>query len=391
LQLRTTVPESSGSDGIPPPSTEPELNVTDRESIFDPAGNEALLSEAEAPKVEMPPVSDPLPAAAPSPPSIGEPVFLVPAPAQPPLPDAPVVPETEELVFRTGVETVSPADSGPAATEISKEQLLAASPRHLATRRRGGLFLVLIVIPLISYSILATLAIVILYMRLQASPSPFEYLSDLQGDFKGATHEKQGTISYERLQPDSPLPAKLQLDLGQSITLGDVEVTPLKVELRSIKIFSAGLPPVEPDEPALALYLRLKNISQDCRFCPTDPYFERRWKAEGRSGSKPYTFLEMGDERFYGGPLAWQSGRQADESETVEGQRHRVLDPGETVTTFVCTDPEDRMVARLAGYQGELLWRVQVRRGLVREGDREAPATAVIGVRFAPADIRKSS
>jgi hypothetical protein len=41
----------------------------------------------------------------------------------------------------------------------------------------------------------------------------------------------------------------------------------------------------------------------------------------------------------------------------------------------------------LENYHGDLVWRVQVRRGLVRVKDREYPATGVIGVVFKDTDI----
>jgi hypothetical protein len=50
----------------------------------------------------------------------------------------------------------------------------------------------------------------------------------------------------------------------------------------------------------------------------------------------------------------------------------------------------DQVGKVLANYHGRLLYRVQVRRGLVRVGDREVPATAVVGVEFNDTDIDKS-
>jgi hypothetical protein len=391
LQLRTIDSQQPDSKEVPELPVEPKLSVVERESIFTESGNEALLGEADVPEVEMPPVASSAPAEAQLS-GASDPTLSIPQPDAPLLPDPALGPGAAELVFQAQGEVAALTGAGEAeaGSEISEEQLLAAAPRRLASRRgRGGLFLVLVVIPLISYSILATIALIILYLRAQETPSPFEYLPDLQGDFQGASHEKQGS-TYQRLQPDSPLPARLQVNLGQSITLGDVEVTPDRVELRPIQIVSAGLRPIEPPGPVLALYLRFRNTSTDCLFCPTDPYFERRWKADAAPGSKPYTFLEVGEQRFYGGPLAWQPGQQPNERERVQGQEYRMLRPSEAMTTFVCTDPDDRVPAKLADYQGELLWRVQVRRGLVRRGEREAPATAVVGVRFKAAAIHKS-
>jgi hypothetical protein len=75
--------------------------------------------------------------------------------------------------------------------------------------------------------------------------------------------------------------------------------------------------------------------------------------------------------------------------ETVEGQQHRRLRPQEELTTLICTDPDDHVARLLASARGPLLWRVQVRRGLVPVRDREVSSTAVIGVEFEPDQIQR--
>src|SRR5262249_3221127 len=101
------------------------------------------------------------------------------------------------------------------------------------------------------------------------------------------------------------------------------------------------------------------------------------------------TFLDIGKDRLWGGPLPWKPGRQFKEEDTIQGQQYKSLQPGEQLTTFVCTDPQDHVGRLLARYRGNLIWRVQLRRGLVPVGEREYPATAVIGVQFKDADIIK--
>jgi hypothetical protein len=121
-------------------------------------------------------------------------------------------------------------------------------------------------------------------------------------------------------------------------------------------------------------------------FSPTDPFFERCWKGPF-SGKKPYTFLDIGTHRLWGGPLPWKPGQPPEERTLIEGQEFKVLQPGEQLTTFICTDPEDQVGRLLTSFQGTLLWRIQVRRGLVQVGEREYPATGVVGVRFRVAEI----
>jgi hypothetical protein len=246
---------------------------------------------------------------------------------------------------------------------------------------------VAVILPLISYSILATIAVIILYTRPQP-PHPLEYLPDLEGDLKGAKRERPAAVSYERPQPDVDLPAHLHVPLGVTLTLGHLDVTPVKVERARISIAEPGAPPQATAEDSLVLHVRFTNNSDDVFFSPTDPYFERRWKGPSY-GSKPYNLLEIGERRFYGGPLPWASGDSLAMRDHIDGQDYRVLGPGESQTTVICSDPSDPVFDCLADFQGDIVWRIQVRRGLARVGDREVPATAVVGVKFSRRDIGK--
>jgi hypothetical protein len=245
----------------------------------------------------------------------------------------------------------------------------------------------MLIIPLISYSILATIAAAILYAEKQRRIHPLEAIPD-QGENKGATRSKTGAVKLP--DPAQPLPNQLKVALGDSIRIGDLEVTPEKVERRQIQYESRRQGP-SPDTTrfdALALVLHLKNISQDVVFKPMDPYFTRQWKPKN-GGLMPYTYLAVGDHHFYGGPLSMQDVR--DHQLSVAGQDlDQELRPGEEFNTFICTDPDDPLKKTLDGHNDSdpLLWRVQVRRGLVRVHERDVPATAVIGVQFSRKSIQ---
>jgi hypothetical protein len=238
----------------------------------------------------------------------------------------------------------------------------------------------LLIIPLISYSVLMTIAVGILYFRLQQQVHPLEALPD-QGDNKGATHGK-GSSSMDRMpRQDQDLPAKLRVELGHSLRIGDVEVTPLKVEHRHIQ-FQEGAVVDPTEQETLALELRLRNVSDDVYFRPLDPYFDRQWSPGKTSGIMPYGFLTVDKKNFFG-PLEWHRARVV-----VKGQdQDTELKPGEEMTTFLCTDPEDHVPAALKKAKGPFLWRVQVRRGLVKVGSKEISATAVVGVEFNKQDV----
>jgi hypothetical protein len=141
--------------------------------------------------------------------------------------------------------------------------------------------------------------------------------------------------------------------------------------------------------------LRLRDVSDDVLFTPTDPFFDRQWKEEYGS-SRPFTLLEIGDKRFFGGPIQWRPRsnrgkfRADDPREYVKGQENdnQVLKPGADRASILCTDPGNREILQtLQGSQGPMVWRVHLRRGLVDVGDREVSATAVVGVVFEKKDI----
>jgi hypothetical protein len=260
-----------------------------------------------------------------------------------------------------------------------------AKPRPVQRGLRGSVLIVGVLIPLISYSVLATIAVIILYSR-PPPPHPLEFLPDLEGDLKGAKRDKPSPVSYERPQPDVALPPHLQVDLGRTLLLGQLEVRPLKVERRRLNIGQPGEGFEPASQDSLVLHIRFRNCSDDVTFSPTDPYFDRRWKGPSYGG-KPYTFLEIGDQRFYGGSIPWKKGQSLEDRERIEGQEFRFLRPSEELTTLVCSDPTDPLVDILESFHGPIVWRIQVRRGLAHVGDREIPATAVVGVRFTDRDI----
>src|SRR5438132_9486331 len=185
--------------------------------------------------------------------------------------------------------------------------------------------------------------------------------------------------------------------MGQTLQVGDLQVQPLKIERRKLTICSENrqVRPQETAQDALVLTLRLRNVSDNVLFTPTDPVFNRQWKEEYGS-SRPYTLLEVNGKKFFGGPIAWRPRtnrgvfRADDPREYVKGQENdnQVLKPGSDRTSIFCTDPNNREILQtLQGSNGPLVWRLHLRRGLVDVGDREVSATAVIGVVFHKKDI----
>ncbi len=405
----------------PPPADDlPTIEVpqpAEHESIFAPpegVGDDLFGEVApDLPRVELPtePIFPPLaldektlPGEGVAPRSLGadEPTLTYPGHELPP----PLLSGTEINPSAATEPAAGPglSDSAGPVAAPPEEPLppLRVEPRT-RTARNSGWIIAILIVPLISYSILATIAIIMLMTQIRNTPHPLEILPDLEGDNKGDAKRggKRSSLDIRQTDPEQALPAQLRVPLGHTLAIGDLEVTPLGVERGPIVIKVGNYPPEDP-EITLVLWLRLRNRSSDVTFKPMDRFFARA-RPQSASALKQYTMLEMGTHKFYGGPLTWASRRETSgpraekNYEVIVGQKiNKELKPGDEMNTFVCTNPKDPVLKTLDSYQGPLLWRVQLRRGLVawttKDGvEREDSATAVVGVEFAAADVKTAA
>ncbi len=409
----------------PPPPIDPE-------DIFSPAeATEDLFGRPDAPRLEMP--ADPPaptlaseeavrpldagpeptltstvsylpPGAGSSPPANGEGTVILSSTGN----EAPWTAGTVTEVFSPAPEQAPPgsqAEAFPAAPSISRP----------AQRRESGVpwFMILVFSPLVLYSIVITAFSVMLYMQEREIEDKlrkrFEMMPD-EGDNSGVQKGKKvSQYIYEPRLTTQPLPPNLIASLDdagkvQPIIIGDLQVTPKRVQRKRVSVFVQGSAKPEPClGDSLVLYLAMKNLSSGYAFAPLDNYFDRYWK-QGTDQLPPFTHLEVGSNtRFYGGPAHWYPrGDSKHNREWVEGRQAigpDLLQPGEEKEFFVCTDGQDPKALRtLFGeregakvrepYHGSFLWRIRVRRGLVRILDKECSATAVVGVKFTDKDIQ---
>lgn len=396
-------PEAAAPAG-PPPSEAPFTfaPVEEKESIFAPADSmseDVFGSPPPPPHRDLPPppAFTELPGLAeqrnlspPAPASTNPFTSLSPegSPSSPTPLTPPPAADTSWSASRD--HTAWPEPDSPGGQDMSHPDFDTPAPPRVTTRSSSGWYIIAFIVPLVSYSILVTILAIIFYVRQATQTHPLEVLPDLDGDNKGA--RRVGMV--QRWSPDTALPDKLKVALGQPIRVGDLEVTPQRVERTHIRLRYPDGRKEEPQrDESLVLHLQLRNVSDDVAFKPTDPEFLRAWDERKRTGNMPYTFLEAGTRRFYGGPIQWHTARPPGRRAAwyVEGHNHdRELRPGETMSTLVCTDPDQKAVRQLAGYKGPMLWRVQVRRGFVSYKNRDISATAVIGVEFNSTDVQPS-
>jgi hypothetical protein len=409
----------------PPEEPFPSLSVNANEDIFTTRKEpeDALFGQADVPHLEIPrdivPSSPshaldmPLETTLPSPPPAPEvtlPTVSMSPPAINEFGEGPRsgVNEPDTVLWPTSLTSEAPSSplEGPSA---DMGAMASPSIRKLRDQSdRINWFIPLVFIPLILYAVLATAMIGFLYMRIQARPpSIWEQFPDVEGDTPGVRPKKGGvSLNFDRSEATKLLPENLRVKLGETLRLGDLEVTPLKVQRQRVKILTEGFDQAEPlPHDSLVLTLKFHNRAQECSFTPLDNYFDRHY--DGRQSSVPLTLLVAGTVKFYGGPAKWypldQNARNRERREWLDlpGRKNvdrKGLAPGESMEACICTDGADpAVVAHLFGinqdgkrvsnaWSGKLLWRVQVRRGRIEYKGKNRSAAAVIGVEFTPRD-----
>lgn len=266
-----------------------------------------------------------------------------------------------------------------------------------ARRADGGNMLPFyIIIFLTPYAIFMTAIAVYYYYQWRNAPNPLEMLPD-QGEPKASKGARSQVIS--RISASTELPPKLRIPLATPFRIGDLEVTARKVEQKRL-IFKARSINSRADpqnEESLVLHLDFKNISTNTVFRPTDSTFDYAWRDRQDSESvMPYTYLTVAGMRYCGPfprKLVGNRIRSGDNlrDEFVEGQEGdaKILKPGETSSTVIVTEPKDQVPSSLRAHRGKLLWRVQLRRGLVKVKEHDRSATFVMGVEFDKDQIEK--
>src|SRR5260370_34668625 len=95
--------------------------------------------------------------------------------------------------------------------------------------------------------------------------------------------DSSSTINLRGPKPELELPDRLKVKLGSPnpLRVGDLEFSPVGIEQSKIRYTiqtkTARDIRTLPGE-ALLLHFRVKNLSSDLAYCPTDPVFDRYYR-----------------------------------------------------------------------------------------------------------------
>lgn len=326
-------------------------------------------------------VAAPVPAA-PVPQPIAAPPAPVKAPAVAPVPQLPA----EEPEF----EEPPPADEELAPPPPRGRQS-GKSARSAAPSTGGGGKLIKVgFFLLLPYALVMTgLAAYGLFFKSGAPQGhPLSTIPDDRGEFPPA--EKRKTTKRYSFPVDGELPPELKVALGQKLQIGALEVEPVKVEARPLSLVGEStrgqtekLRPTR--NQALVLSVRIRNTSDDIALHPMDPAFNRKVKGS----DTPATGLVVGKQTFWGGAIEWpfRQGVQRFYEQAQEADA-TPLKPQESREYVVFTDVVPNVIKAAKQATDPMLWRVQIRRGLIEYEGKEVPVTAIIGVEFKQDDVK---
>jgi hypothetical protein len=373
------------------------------ESIFGERHDEDVFG-SEPPKPKMPDAPTPISPPAPTPQTLAETVAV-----QTPTPN---LPAANPLDFGTAFAP-SPAieptadnqpvprepDVGQAGDQADRSAYRPRPVREPAPATAAFTWILLV------YAGLATIAAGFFGYQYfvgdkPTGDHPFKAIPDFYGQYQRADRRQVAVTGLP--DPKLDVPPDLRVKLDEEITVGDLQIRPTAVKKQVVELTREHADKdniVSSAGRGLILTLHVKNVSTDTTFYPNDPAFNR---AAQKGQPLPYTALQIGN-NFHYGPFAWPFDAQTKDA-YVAGYKwpEEPLGPGEERDTWVMVAPSGAKVAgepdavtRLDSLSptDTLLWRVQLRRGLVKtrdESDRDVDisATTVIGVEFRKDQIR---
>jgi hypothetical protein len=353
------------------------------------------------------PVQNPFGAYQPPPAVQPAPAPIHPQPAAPPQGDpfsdfSPMSaePAGELAAQPLGASAVQPAalplDAEPLPLEdpVQKQKEAAARPgrpsRAKAAAAPSGGISKPIFFGVAAYALVMTLvAIYGLFIKSGDKVDPGHPLSTIPDSFGEFDPVKRKQVSQYKFPVDGELPGTLRAGLGSKIEVGQLEIEPVKVEARPLKIVTEGKKQQYNETTkgrALVLQLKVKNTSNDLAIFPMDPAFLRKPKGDDKQVP---TRLVVGKQTFLGGAIDWPTAtnvtRRYEEQQAGDATP---LKPGETRDYVVFTNVDPKLIEAVHAATETLQWRIQIRRGLIEYRGKDVPVTAIIGVEFKPSDVK---
>jgi hypothetical protein len=282
------------------------------------------------------------------------------------------------------VETLEPIEELPEEEPAPKPARAGrnrSAPTPSSGISKGAFFAV------VGYAVLVTLAAIYgLFIKSGEKLDPGHPLSTIPDNFGEFDPVSRKKVSQLKLEGD--LPANLKAALGGKIEVGQLEIEPLKVEIRPLKVITEGQREKRDENrrDTVVMQLRIKNTSSDLSIFPMDPAFTRK----ARGDDKPLTRLVVaGKQPFYGGGIEWPVPVNVKRKyEEQQEKDNAPLKPGESREYVVFTESDSQIVKIVRESNDTILWRVQVRRGLVEFKGKDVPVTAIIGVEFKASDVK---
>lgn len=209
---------------------------------------------------------------------------------------------------------------------------------------------------LASYASAATLALIwwVVLPRLRGEPAPGGTPATAPATAPADIEPRRADRS-RRVEPAGAIPADRITTLGRPLTVGSLEVTPLGVDRADVRLRRATVSGKGEEKSggsgAMALRLRLRNISRDAVFAPLDEAFLR-----DRDDGPSESFVDIdGGDRVYLYPLTVNS------EWSIVGQTFPDLRPGEAKEVRVISDE------KFPPTTSRMTWRVKLRTGLEGE------------------------
>lgn len=250
--------------------------------------------------------------------------------------------------------------SAEAPAESEEATFAQFKPRPVYT---SGVLQLIALIFLVPYAVVMTAFVVyLLFFGAPRSVHPLDMLPDPVESKKGGAPRP----ASKKIVNTTELAAHQFVPIGKTIQIGDISVTPERVRLT--------------ESGDLKLFLRAKNISPTTAFDPINEFYVRYNAA--KPGTEPYSFVETKSHNFanlYGAYLGYLKNVE----DTEEPRGEALLRPGQETTIVLKTyENHEKQITKLVAAKENLVWRVQVRRGLVKYKNRDVSTTAVIGVEF---------